>query len=193
MRIFFPGLAKVAREDAFRSLNYATYFISSDGQTSCCGKGFRNPFWFSDGYSDYLRHFNWVMGAIPELAPVGQDHLLRSSSVVRKVQYSKLSLRYSTFAGSSTEVLRLSYAPLSVRAGNALLLRQAPALGVVAGAVLVALSDLHVGSLLGRDWLKARAAQVQGPRGQARAAGASSRRARRRTSRRTTRASPGVT
>jgi hypothetical protein len=108
-----------AREDAFRSLNYATYFITSDGQTSCCGKGFRNPFWFSDGYSDYLRHINWVMGAIPELAPLGQDHLLRSSSVVRKVQYSKLSLRYSTFADSSMEVLRLSYAPSSVRAGNA--------------------------------------------------------------------------
>lgn len=110
-----------AREDAFRSMNYATYFISSEGQTSCCGKGFRNPFWFSDGYSDYLRHFNWLMSAIPELAPAGQDHLLRSSSVVKKVQYSEGSLKYSTFDDSSTDVLRLSYAPAVVRAGTMLL------------------------------------------------------------------------
>src|SRR5207247_11071820 len=43
-----------AREDAFRSLNYATYFAASDGKISCCGQGFGGQYWFDDGYGDYI-------------------------------------------------------------------------------------------------------------------------------------------
>ena len=107
-----------AREDAFRALNYASYFALSDGRVSCCGEGFGSPFWFSDGYSDYLRHFNWAMASMPEFAPIGEDHLLRSSSVVQSVAYSRGGLTYSTFAESSTEVLRLSYKPARITAGG---------------------------------------------------------------------------
>ena len=76
-----------AREDAFRSLSYATYFSDSEGKVSCCGLYFENAYWFDDGYGDYIRNFLWAMGAIPEFAPRGQDHLLRSTSVVTNVQY----------------------------------------------------------------------------------------------------------
>jgi hypothetical protein len=107
-----------AREDAFRSLNYATYFAGSDGRISCCGIGFGGQYWFSDGYSDYLRHFNWAMGAIPELAPMGENHLLRSTSVVQKVTYSGRSVKCRTFDNDSTEVLRLNFRPSSVTAGG---------------------------------------------------------------------------
>ncbi len=107
-----------AREDAFRALNYASYFALSDGRVSCCGEGFGSPFWFSDGYSDYLRHFNWAMASMPEFAPIGEDHLLRSSSVVQSVAYSKGAVSYRTFAESSTEVLRLSYKPGHIGAGG---------------------------------------------------------------------------
>jgi hypothetical protein len=107
-----------AREDAFRSLNYATYFAAADGRISCCGEGFGGQYWFSDGYSDYLRHFNWVMGAIPELAPVGENHLLRSSTVVQRVQYRDRSLQYRTFDRDGFEVLRLTYKPSRVMAGS---------------------------------------------------------------------------
>jgi hypothetical protein len=113
-----------AREDAFRSLNYATYFAADDGKISCCGQGFEGQYWFSDGYSDYLRHFNWVMGAIPDLAPIGEDHLLRSSSVVRMVKYAKQALDYSTFDSAATEVLRLTYNPRHVTSGGFALSRQ---------------------------------------------------------------------
>ena len=55
-----------AREDAYRSLNYSTYFASSDGRVSCCGQSFGSiQYWFSDGYSDYLRSFNWAMPQSP--------------------------------------------------------------------------------------------------------------------------------
>ena len=110
-----------AREDAFRSLNYATYFTDADGKISCCGVGFGGQYWFSDGYADYLRHFNWTMGAIPELAPMKQDHLLRSSTVVQHVQYGDHSLRYRTFEKDGTEVMRLSYRPASVTAASQVL------------------------------------------------------------------------
>jgi hypothetical protein len=58
---------------------------------------------------------------MPELAPVGVDHLLRSSSVVQKITYSKQSIKYRTFDDSATEVLRLSHRPQRVTAGDAAL------------------------------------------------------------------------
>lgn len=107
-----------AREDAFRSLNYATYFTLSDGRVSCCGDGFGGQFWFSDGYGDYLRSFNWAMGSLPEYAPVGEDHILRSSSVIQNVAYSRRGLSYTTFDQDSTEVIRLSYKPTTISVGG---------------------------------------------------------------------------
>jgi len=108
-----------AREDAFRALNYSTYFAGSDGKISCCGEGFGGQYWFSDGYGDYLRHFNWAMGAVPEWAPAGENHLLRSTSVVQKVTYSNRNVTYRTFAAAATEVLRLNFRPSRVAAGGA--------------------------------------------------------------------------
>jgi len=108
-----------AREDAFRSLNYATYFAASDGKISCCGQGFVGQYWFDDGYGDYSRNFSWAMGAVPEFAPVGENHLLRSSSVVQKVAYMDRSIQYLTFESASTEVLRLHFKPTRVTAGDA--------------------------------------------------------------------------
>jgi hypothetical protein len=107
-----------AREDAFRSLSYATYFADSDGKVACCGLDYADSYWFTDGYADYLRHFIWAMGAIPEFAPRGQDHLLRSTSVVTEVQYGKQSLSYKTFRPAASEVLRLTYLPKQIRVGD---------------------------------------------------------------------------
>jgi hypothetical protein len=107
-----------AREHAFRSLNYATYFAHRDGRVACCGQRRRNTYWFSDGYGDYLRSFSWAMAAIPELAPRGQDHVLGSTSVVQAVAYERRRVAYRTFDRSAVEVLRLSYRPLHVLAGG---------------------------------------------------------------------------
>jgi hypothetical protein len=109
-----------ARELALRSLNYATYFAVGDGRISCCGVRRHNSFWFSDGYGDYLRSFNWAMAAMPELAPKRQDHLLGSSSVVQAVAYGRRHVAYRTYDTASTEVLRLSFRPRQVTAGIAL-------------------------------------------------------------------------
>ncbi len=117
-----------ARETAVRSFNYATYFARDDGLVSCCGAGFQHPYWFSDGYGDYIGSFSQALGALPELAPRGQDHLLGSSSVVQDVSYSPRRLAYRTFDRDSVEVIRLGYRPFRVLAGGVPLeLRSTPA------------------------------------------------------------------
>ncbi len=113
-----------AHRDAFRSLSYATYFAGSDGRIACCGldyfgsKSDQSTYWFDDGYGDYVRNFMWALGAIPELAPKHEDHLLRSSSVVQTVQYGSHSIHYQTFDPIATEVLRLTYKPTTIQAGG---------------------------------------------------------------------------
>ncbi|MCL2658930.1 MAG: hypothetical protein FWD64_00225 [Acidobacteriaceae bacterium] len=107
-----------AREDAFRSMNYATYFTSSDGLVACCGTDYGAPFWFSDGYADSLRHFNWMMGALPEYAPAGESHILRSSTVIQKVSYGDRYISYRTFDSEGTQVLRLNFKPTRVTAAG---------------------------------------------------------------------------
>ena len=109
-----------ARELAVRSLNYATYFAADDGRISCCGLRQYNTYWFSDGYGDYLRSFNWAMAAMPELAPKRRNHLLGSSTVVQAVSYAPRRVAYRTFARKSVEVLRLSFQPKRIVAGGTL-------------------------------------------------------------------------
>jgi hypothetical protein len=105
------------RELAIRSLNYATYFARSNGLVSCCGQRPQNTYWFSDGYADYLRSFNWAMALLPELAPKRENHLLGSSSVVRSVSYGRNRVAYTTFAPEATEVLRLRFRPTRISGG----------------------------------------------------------------------------
>ena len=59
--------------------------------------------------------------AVTEFAPLGQDQVLRSSSVMQKIKYSARSVEYKTFDVAATEVLRLSFKPLHVTAGGAAL------------------------------------------------------------------------
>jgi hypothetical protein len=113
-----------ARENAVRSLAYATYFMGRGGRVSCCGAGGSFPYWFSDGYGDYLRNFSWALGSLPELAPAGEDHLLGSTSVVREVSHGPRRLTYRTYDRRSTEVFRLGYPPAHVLAGGRALPRR---------------------------------------------------------------------
>ncbi len=107
-----------AREDAFRSLNYSTYFADDQGKIACCGLDYADSYWFDDGYADHIRHYLWAMAAIPEWAPLGQNHLLRSSSVVGKVKYESKTIIYETFDSDATEVLRLNSTPAHIEAGG---------------------------------------------------------------------------
>jgi hypothetical protein len=109
-----------SKERAFRSFNWATYSSREDGlvQTSL---DVPTGFWFSDGYGDYMRHFQRGMASVPEWAPPKESRLLGSTSVVRAIHYGDHQIDYVTFDKASREVLRLRDAPTAVRAGEKIL------------------------------------------------------------------------
>jgi hypothetical protein len=116
-----------ARDKAFRGFNWASYMCDRRGVVRV--GPVESSYWFSDGYGDYLRHFMAALGAVPEWAPAGMDHLLRSSSVVTRVEYAPGRVDYETFEDSGDEVLRLSFTPRSVTAEGKALARTAEGAG----------------------------------------------------------------
>lgn len=101
------------KEQAKRYFNYATYMCHTDGVVSV-GHDWPSS-WWSDGYSDYIRHFMEGLAAIPEWAPGDENHLLKSTSVVQRISYQKDKVSYKTYDASSTEKLRLASKPISVK------------------------------------------------------------------------------
>jgi hypothetical protein len=104
-------------DEAYRSLNWATYMCKPGGACYDAPDTEQGGLWFSDGYGDFIRHFLYAMGAQPQWAPEGENHILRSTSVVKKVEYAADRVSYSTFEKSGTEVLRLRFVPRSVAEG----------------------------------------------------------------------------
>lgn len=108
------------REMAIRSLNWATYMSSEDG-TVTVGvdrPDYYNQCWFTDGYFDYVPHFLDLMAAIPDCAPFDTDHLLRSSTIVKDIDYRPQCIRYHTFDPKGTQRLRLTFEPFAVISGS---------------------------------------------------------------------------
>jgi len=106
-----------AKERAMRSFNWATYSARESGLTKTSideGTGY----WFSDGYGDYMRHFQRGMASVPDWAPANENHILGSISVVSNVTYGKDRIRFTTFDRSSSEVLKLQRRPKSVTEGG---------------------------------------------------------------------------
>ena len=105
---------KRLKPEAISQLNWATYMVAEKGNN-------RYPLddvWLTDGYGDYVRHYLRAMAAAPELSPKGQDHLLKSSSVIRDIEYAGGSIAYQTFDQSAEELLRISFQPGKVTAGG---------------------------------------------------------------------------
>jgi hypothetical protein len=100
------------KEQAYRFFNWATYVCDDNGLVKV-GPDFQQ-YWFTDGYGDYIRHFMDGVAAIPEWAPADENHLLKSTSVVSKIEYSENSISYSTFDENSSEIFRLISKPKSV-------------------------------------------------------------------------------
>jgi hypothetical protein len=101
--------------DAIRRLNWATYMVNDDGRN-------RYPeghIWLTDGYGDYVRHYLRAMASSPELAPGDQNHLLRTSSVIKKIKYKQGAIIYKKFDERSEERFKLgAWEPGSIEGGE---------------------------------------------------------------------------
>jgi hypothetical protein len=96
-------------------LNWAAYSVNEEGKNRYP----RDDIWLTDGYGDYVRHYLRAMASLPELAPEDQNHLLRSSSVIQKIQYSAGAIAYRKFDASSTETFKLGAGtPVRVSGGS---------------------------------------------------------------------------
>lgn len=112
-----------AKDKAYRAYNWATYMARSTG-VIIDGPEVNNQ-WFTDGYGDYIRHFMIGMGAAPEWAPNGQNHLVNSGSTVTNVDYSVVNqITYKTFEGMGIDTLRLVASPSAVTANGATLVQR---------------------------------------------------------------------
>lgn len=100
------------RDEAYHFFNFATYCCEDNGYV-WVGPGWSSS-WFSDGYGDYIRHFMAGLAAVPQWAPSGEDHILRSSSVVQSVSYGPQAVTYRTFDPQASEILRLRRKPRAV-------------------------------------------------------------------------------
>jgi hypothetical protein len=107
------------KANAIRQLNWATYMVDVDGKNRYP----RDDIWLTDGYGDYIRHYLRSMGAAAELAPQGQNHLLRTTSVIKEIHYAANSVAYTTFDNGSREKLRMGFEPSAVTAGGVVLER----------------------------------------------------------------------
>lgn len=102
--------------------------------------------WFKIAHPMALKHTLNAIAWLPEMfgAP-GENHIVRTSHVVRSVTYGDGDVRYETFpaSGPVTDVLRLSFRPERVEAdGQSLAIREAP---VTRG--------VHLRRLKSGDWL----------------------------------------
>ncbi len=103
------------KQAAIRRLNWATYSVNDDGKNRYPG----DDIWLTDGYGDYVRHYLRAMASLPDLAPENQNHLLRSSSVIQRIQYSAGRITYRKFNTRSTETFKLGAgAPVRITGGS---------------------------------------------------------------------------
>jgi hypothetical protein len=100
------------KEQAYRFLNVATYMTLSDGYVAV-GPTWPGA-WFSDGYSDYVRHFMDALAAVPEWAPEGENHMLFSTSIVQSIQYSNSQIDFKVFDNVANVVFRLKSKPKKI-------------------------------------------------------------------------------
>ncbi|MCX6621532.1 MAG: malectin domain-containing carbohydrate-binding protein [Acidobacteria bacterium] len=112
-----------AREIARRSQLLATYDPMPDGQSMDLidGGAWVNLSWFKIAHPMALKHVLVTMAWLPAvLGADRENHIMRSTAVVRRVTYGKGEVRYSTFdaPANTVDVLRLAFVPEAVSAGG---------------------------------------------------------------------------
>jgi hypothetical protein len=112
------------KEKAYRSLNWVTYCNSPEGMS------YESPLtewinsWWSDTYGECPRMFYHVFAGIPEWAPPGENHILYSEGILKKVNYAKNYVAYTATNVSGPEFLRLAFEPAKITVSGSVLHKQ---------------------------------------------------------------------
>jgi hypothetical protein len=103
------------KEKSYRSFNWVTYASDKDG------KALEHPLsvkgiisWWSDTYGECPRMFYHGFAANPQWAPIGENHVLYSESVIKGVSYQAKKVEYTPADNNGTEYLRLAFKPANV-------------------------------------------------------------------------------
>ncbi len=118
------------REIARRSELLATYDGLENGQAidGIDGQSIVDGSWFKIAHPMALDFVLKTMGWLPEvMGPNRENHIMRSTGVVRRVTYGAGEIHYSTFdaPANSYEVLRLAFSPEAITADGKALERRA--------------------------------------------------------------------
>lgn len=106
------------KEKAYRSLNWVTYCNNE------VGLAFESPVsknvgsWWSDTYGECPRMFYHAFAGVPEWAPPGENHILYSQGVIKRVHYAAKRVEYEPTDNAGVEYLRLSFHPKKIAVGN---------------------------------------------------------------------------
>jgi hypothetical protein len=113
-------------EAAVRRLNWTTYMVdggknmypaTTRANAGKPGAGGGN--WLTDGYGDYVRHYLHAMASHPAVAPDNQNHLLRTTSVIRNIRYGADAIQYEKFDAASAERFKLGeWTPRAITGGT---------------------------------------------------------------------------
>lgn len=93
---------------------YITYHMQADNRI-CVGPELDKQgcsFWYSMQFACPYQLIN-LLAYMPEEAPDGENHLIKSSAVVQKIRYEPASVAYTTDAQSS-DLLKLAFAPKTI-------------------------------------------------------------------------------
>lgn len=115
-----------AKEMARRQIILATYDVHENGvvEDNIDGGQIVAGGWFKIAHPMALKHCLGVMAWLPEIfGPARENHIMRSSSVIKNVNYGIGEISYETFDAPKGvyEVLRLSFQPREVLAEGQLL------------------------------------------------------------------------
>jgi hypothetical protein len=118
------------REIARRSELLTTYDGLENGQAvdGIDGQIIVDGSWFKIAQPMVLDYVLKTMGWLPEvMGPNRENHIMRSSGVVRRVTYGAGEINYSTFdaPANSSEVLRLAFSPKTITADGKVLEQEA--------------------------------------------------------------------
>src|SRR5260370_25086043 len=114
-----------AMEKAYRSFNWASYLTRASGVTvTGLDAGLDSQSWFSDSYADFIPHVVAGMGAVPQWSPPQENHLLRSTSVIRSVSYLSGEIDYETFDTTSSAALHVTFVSPQITSNGVALPRQ---------------------------------------------------------------------